>query len=491
MKLANFKFVLLFACSFLLVTSCTDLAVEEVDSIINEDESGAFSGDPTELLASSYKDLGAITDQANIYSLFQHTSDEMIPPTRGTDWGDNGIWRTLHQHTWDATHQFVQNTWNQLNERAFRTNQILASNPSTEQEAEAKFMRAFFTYQIMDLFGQVPKRGVNEGVDVNPTVRTRSEAFADVIQDLEDAIPNLISDPSNTTRATKGAAYALLARMYLNKGVYTGTNAFDAADMNKVIEYCDLVTAEGYGIETDYFTTFSTNATNSVIFASAEGSPQNRYFMTLHYDQNPSGWNGFTTLAEFYDSFEETDVRRGIAPTPDGSDFSGLGRGFLLGDQVNDNGDPVLNSRQGNVQLSFTRDIKIAGARTDEGIRVVKYHPSDQGNYILLRYADVWLMKAEAIMRGGTSSDDALTMVNTLRQARGASALGSLDEAAMLAERGRELYWEGIRRTDQVRFGTFTSTWAEKTNTEAHRVLFPIPQQALDSNPNLSQNDGY
>ena len=215
--------------------------------------------------------------------------------------------------------------------------------------------------------------------------------------------------------------------------------------------------------------------------------------MTLHYDQNPSGWNGFTTLAEFYNSFEDGDERKGIAPTPDGTNFSGLGRGFLAGDQVNDNGDPVLNSRQGNVQLSFSSDVKIAGAKTDEGIRVIKYHPSDAGNYILLRYADVWLMKAEAVMRGGTNpgGTSALDMVNTLRTARGASSLASLDEATMLAERGRELYWEGIRRTDQVRFGTFTSTWHDKDNTEDHRVLFPIPQQALDSNPNLSQNTGY
>ena len=277
-KFGNFKLIYLFACGLFLVTSCTDLAVEEVDSIINEDASGTFSGDPTELLASSYKDLGAMTDQANIYSLFQHTSDEMIPPTRGTDWGDNGIWRTLHQHTWDATHAWVLNSWNQLNERAFRTNQILASSPSAAQEAEAKFLRAYYTYQVMDLFGQVPERGVNEGVDVNPTVKSRADAFAGVIADLEAALPNLSSDVTNTTQATKGAAYALLARMYLNKGVYTGTNAFDAADMNKVIEYADLVTAEGYGLESSYYTTFSTNAANSVIFTSAEGSPQNRWF---------------------------------------------------------------------------------------------------------------------------------------------------------------------------------------------------------------------
>ncbi|MGB0862343.1 MAG: RagB/SusD family nutrient uptake outer membrane protein [Saprospiraceae bacterium] len=497
MRLKYFNFTLLFACSIFMFSACTDLAVEEVDSIISENEDGTFSGDPTELLSSAYKDLSTFINQDGVYSLFQHTSDEMIPPTRGTDWGDNGIWRTLHQHTWDATHAYVLSSWNILNERAFKCNQILASNPSASEKAQAKFLRAFYTYQILDLYGKVPFRGVNEGVDVDPVVKTRAEALTDVIKDLNDAIPDLPSDVTNSTTATKGAAYALLARLYLNKPVYTASNpagpyTFDAADMNKVIEYADLVTAEGYGLDTDYFNTFASSpANNPIIFASAEGTPQNRWYMTLHYDQNPSGWNGFTTLAEFYNSFEAGDARLGEAATPDGSGFSGIGTGFLKGEQKNDDGDVIANSRQGGIPLAFTEAIKLSGAQTDEGIRVIKYHPADAGNYIFLRYADVWLMKAEAIMRGGSSSDDALSMVNTLRTARGASTLTALDEAAMLSERGRELYWEGNRRTDQVRFGQFSSTWGEKTNTDSYRVLFPIPQQAMDSNPNLTQNEGY
>ena len=99
-------------------------------------------------------------------------------------------------------------------------------------------------------------------------------------------------------------------------------------------------------------------------------------------------------------------------------------------------------------------------------------------------------MKAEALFRSGEDAM-ALTMINDLRTARGASALGALTERDILDERGRELYWEGIRRTDQIRFGAFTDTWSEKTSTDGIRVLFPIPQQALDSNPNLTQNPGY
>ena len=129
----------------------------------------------------------------------------------------------------------------------------------------------------------------------------------------------------------------------------------------------------------------------------------------------------------------------------------------------------------------------------------MKYHPFDlDGNpgnaeypkYILFRLGDVVTMKAEAQLRSGNAGAALLT-VNDLRAKRSATALGSLDLAAMLDERGREMYWEGGRRTDQVRFGTFDDTWSYKTVTDASRVLFPIPQQALDSNPNLKQNSGY
>ncbi len=482
---------------------CTDLEVDEQESIITETATGEFTGDANELLATVYNRLGTLTDQANTYSLFQHTSDEMIPPTRGVDWGDNGVWRLLHSHDWDPTHQYVVNTWNIMNERAFLCNQVLAADapaPDAQQTAEAKFLRAFYTWHVMDLYGQVPFREVNEGIDVDPRVLSRAEAFDFIVRDLEEALPGLPEigpSPTNIT-ASKAAANAMLARLYLNKGVYLAdvneqgnlNPTFDQADMARVIEYADAVAANGYALEENYFDVFSINAQNEIIFTSKEGTPQNRYYMTLHYDQNPSGWNGFATLADFYAKFEDSDVRKGVPANPNGSEFSGLARGFLIGPQLNDNGEVIINSRN-NTTLEFTPPVPLNGADTEAGIRAIKYHPEDDGNYILLRYADVFLMKAEAMLRSGDAAG-ALAMVNELRASRGATPLASLDEATMLDERGRELYWEGIRRVDQVRFGTFTSgTWEFKENTDPYRVLFPIPQQALDSNPNLVQNPGY
>src|SRR5690606_9858519 len=138
-----------------LAVGCTNLETNEVDSIIIETGDGVPMGNPEELLAALYNsDMGAFTDQANIYALFTHTTDEMIPPSSGTDCGDNGVWRHLHQHTWDPTHSYVLGTWNQLNERVFKCNQILGFNPTPEQAAQAKFLRAFFLWHVMDLFGK-------------------------------------------------------------------------------------------------------------------------------------------------------------------------------------------------------------------------------------------------------------------------------------------------------------------------------------------------
>lgn len=494
-KISQFFFVSA-GLGLAFLPACTNLEGNEVDSIIVESASGAFQGNPTELLESAYNDLGAFGDQANIYALLNHTSEQMIPPTRGVDWGDNGVWRTLHAHTWDPTHSYVQGAWNQLNERAYKCNQVLASSPSAEQEAEARFLRAFYMWHVMDLYGQVPIRQVTEGVDVDPKVYTRSEAFDFIMADLEAALPNLpTAGPAAQNRtASKAAANALIIRMYLNKAVYkatdpTGPYTFDAADMTKVVQAADAIIADGYALDPNYFDIFSVNS-NSEIILSANTDPQNRWMMTLHYSQNPSGWNGFTTLADFYDKFDANDQRIGNYPTPDGTEFSGIGRGFLIGQQYMDDGSVLVDSRS-KKDLQFTRDVPLSGAATEKGIRVIKYHPANKGDYIMMRFGEVLISKAEAIMRGGSSTETALDVVNEIRAARGADPLTAIDEAAMLDERHRELYWESMGRIDQVRFGTFDGTWVEKSVTEPFRVLFPIPQQALDSNPNLQQNAGY
>ena len=258
--------------------------------------------------------------------------------------------------------------------------------------------------------------------------------------------------------------------------------------MDKVVSYVNAITADGYKLDTDYFNAFSKNANSETIFVSLEGTPQNRWFMTLHYNQNPSGWNGFTTLADFYDKFEKDDPRIGKPAKGDGTEFSGIGYGFLIGKQIDDKGKDLVDTRTQKV-LSFTRDVPLAGAATDKGIRAIKYHPATAGKYILMRYAEALMMRAEAQLRGGDAAG-ALVTVNSIRAARKGKALASINTDGMFDEIGRELYWEGGKRTVEVRFGKFT-TGVGADNKEAYTVLFPIPAIALVSNPNLKQNTGY
>jgi starch-binding outer membrane protein, SusD/RagB family len=488
-NLINSKLLLSGLVALSLATSCTKLETTEKDSQIIKSSGGFVPVDPTKYLASAYNKLDAYTDQANIYALGQHPSAELIPPTRGVDWGDNGVWRTLDAHTWDPTHSMVLGTWNILNERAYNMNELLASKPSPVQAAEAKFLRAFHTHHVLDFWGQVPIRQVTEGVTENPKVMDKAAAFAFIVKDLEEALPDLPkTGPGVNGAASKAAANFLLAKMYLNKHIYTGTGKADAGDMDKVVKYCDAITADGYGLEDKYFDNFTAAASKELIFVSNAGDPQNRYFMTLHYNQNPSGWNGFTTLADFYAKFDPKDQRTGIPAKKDGSKFSGIGKGFLIGKQYKDDGSPLIDERS-TIQLDFLPKVQLAGANTAMGIRVIKYHPADKNKYILMRNGAAQMMKAEAQHRGGKAAD-AVATINALRAKRGMGAVASLTDDAVFDEWGRETYWEGGARTNEIRFGKFlTGTGSQKQ--DAGTALYPIPASAIASNPNLRQNTGY
>jgi starch-binding outer membrane protein, SusD/RagB family len=506
-KMRRIMVALVCSCTWV---ACTDLETNEVDSkVVITDASGATNIDPVAALEGSYNALGAFTDQAGIYALIEHTSDELIPPTRGVDWSDNGVWRSLYTHTWDPSHSFINNSWNTLNQNAYNTQFVLEAGGVTDQQvAEAKFLRAFNRYYVIDFWGVLPDRKTSEGVTVNPKVLTRAEGFAAVEKDLTDALsdlPSIVAGSVPQPVASKAAAHAMLSRLYLNKAVYMaaaaeGPYTFDPADMSKVIENASAVMADGYALNDNYFDNFKgTGPSTEVILTSKQGSPQNRVYMTLHYNQNPSGWNGFATLSDFYAKFDASDERRGI-PAGEipglsfGEQYSGIGLGFLAGQQKNDEGEDLTDTRTG-LPLQFTPEVPLSGAATHKGIRVMKYHPAFYDKYILLRFGEVYLNMVEAKVRGGShasSPSTALQDINALRAIRGAAPLSSVSLDDVLDERGRELYWEGLRRIDLIRFGRFNDAWNEKgPNTDAFRVLYSIPQLAIDTNPNLKQNPGY
>jgi hypothetical protein len=494
--------------SALVFGACTDLEVKETDSIVTAPE-GDFKGvDAAGNLTAAYNALALQNTQENLYALSEATTDELFIPTRGTDWGDNGVWRDLAKHTWNSSHQFNLNTWNFLNSTVYGTNQILhpATTKTPLQEAEAKFIRAYFMFWILDLWRQVPFRNADEGPEVNPTILGPQEAFDFIVGDLEAALPVLPSVKSGEIdkqiKASQAAANMMLAKLYLNKSVYLSAPV-NNADMDKVIGYITAIEADGYKLQKGFFEIFSPSADSETILYS-NGKYDSRIWGSLHYNQGREtdnkngGWNGFVTPAEFYSKFEgPADVnpvggtqeeRRGYVPD------ESLGIGFLIGTQGGPGGPVKARSGQ---NLVFTKNVtSLTGQPDYSGIRLLKYHPtinmpgSNANHLMLLRYSDALLMKAEALFRKGSAAE-ALTLVNSLRTIRGASALGSLTEDAILDERGRELYIEGWRRNDMVRFGKFAAQFVFVEDASPDRNVFPIPDVALGSNPNLKQNAGY
>jgi hypothetical protein len=503
----------------LFASSCTKLEPElgGNESIAPPKQDGAPTP-PT--ISSVYGSLNQLISQENWYALNEHTTDELLGPTRGTDWDDFGTWRRLHLHTWAGDHNQINNVWNGLNGALFQT--TLAAELLTGQaQAEGKFLRSYFRFLMIDAFGQLQTRPATAAASSIPNVIPRSQAIDTIILELESAVAGLPAyTGSNRHLATKEAAWALLAKLYLNKAVYKadptkpeGPYTFAAADMNKVIQYANNVAANAnLSVETNYWDNFVwTNNTSSSenIFVRRNSDGINVVWATCmggHYNQAPSGWNGFTTLSDFYDSFEDADVRKSTTLagfTDQVGTKAGFNVGQVKGPQGQRIGNPLVDLKdRSNNPLIFTRNVSIFFNGEASGIRTNKFplNPStinDGGwssanDFTFLRLSDVRLMKAEAILRGGTDAETALGIVNDIRSKRSATALASVTLTSLLAERGRELYLEGWRRNDMVRYGVFTKPVQERpTESAGYKVIFPIPNIALSSNPNLKQNFGY
>jgi len=508
--MTNFlKLTLILAVSFFALFGCAnldeelkeDLTAEEAKIVLEE------STDVDALLAVVYDNFKSpMQDQARLFSLQQHTTDETMGPTRGPDWDDNGIWRVLHNHSWDADHLFMKDTFNELLRAVFNSTQVLAFNASDSQIAEAKFLRAFAMFHVNDLWGQVPFREPGENLLQAPNVLQEKDAIDFIISEVEAGMSALPT--GSIHKANPDAARALLAKAYLNRGVY-GSRAnpqFDAGDMAKVIQYCDeIINSGNYSLASNFYDNFrpdNNTASPELIFAhdniggNNSGNVRARWHCGMHYNQNPSGWNGFCTISDFYDKFDDNDIRKSYTD-PDLQAKSGLTLGFLEGQQFDADGN-ALQDRKGN-PLAFTREVSLVETGDNleiTGVRVVKWTPDFDGgdhadnDFTYYRYADILLMKAEALMRTGDNAG-ALALVNELRSARGNAELSALSEEALLDERGFELYWENQRRTDLIRFGKFLDAWTEKPASGAERLVFPIPNEALAANPNLTQNPGY
>jgi starch-binding outer membrane protein, SusD/RagB family len=504
MKNNNIIKSILFTSALLLGISCTNLDEEILDGYNSDLRSGG-TVNSTSLLQSAYEDLRNFQEMGQMFTMDEMSADGLVGPTRGGDWDDNAKWRQFHVHSWGSDNSEIIYAWNNLLGSVHKCNLVAWNSTDPEQVKQARFLRAFNYYKVIDLFGQAPYRERGSNIEDNPKSWSRPEATAFVIKELEDIISSLpprVADQPNIVNSDAG--HFLLAKLYLNKAVFNAANpagpyTFDPADMNKVVQHVDAINSS---LTSDYWDNFAptNNTSPELLFVSknvlgTSGNIQSRWRMSMHYNQTPSGWNGFASLAEYYNRFDATDKRRNKTSP---AIIANLGNpiGFQQGQMYAPGGTTALKDRNG-APLFYTSQVKmITGGETLEtaGIRTQKYEPDMQNlgapanDYVLMRYSDALLMKAEAIVRG--ASGDATAIMTQITNRAGITALAATLDNIYL-ERGRELWYEGWRRNDMIRFGKFLAPRELKPYTSNSKyVLYPLPADAL-FNPNFKQNPGY
>jgi len=324
---------IIFLITALVLTSCTKLDEKVLDEVL-----GGNAQNPAGALAAAYDRLGdgTFVDHGAVFSLQEYTTDEAILATRGSDWGDGGKWRSMHEFTWASDNPIVTDNWNMLTNGITRS--LTAIKQVTESSipqrtlflAEAKGLLAFYTYTTLDLFGQAPYR---DPMDENAPLEMKQAAteIDKLILQVEAIIPDLATLGQQSThngRFTKEAAYGLLANMYLNRAVFKDRYATSfnfneksvntpETDMDKVISYTSLLTNSGkFNLLSNYFDNFAIKNSGGaeLIFVVTQkidyihnGSNSFAY-VCVERNQKPSPLNRGTNAAcispEFYASWD-------------------------------------------------------------------------------------------------------------------------------------------------------------------------------------------
>jgi hypothetical protein len=471
--------------------SCTNLE-ETIYDQIPESEFPENEAQAALKVIPTYKELADLIDDAGWWFWAQEvSSDEIVFPTRLTDWDDGGKWRVLHTHEWSNNIDAVNSMWSHLYDGVTEANRAIdelegLNDPVTV--AKLKTLRAFYYYLLIDNYGDVPLVTSFLTAEAQPEKEDRAAIYNFILNDLLNAT-QFLSERVNNFAVSKGMAYTLIAKLYLNAEIYTGTPQWKNAE-----NFCDsLIDLGVYSLEGEALAPFVTDNDASIenIFTipfDKENLQGFRLHMrTLHYLSNQTygmlagPWNGFGAVEDHYNTFTDNDDRKA---------------GFIVGQQYTAAGAPLFDETAGspliinpeipalNMDGSYSfEQIRMSGARVGK-YQIAKGTDENLSNdFPLFRYADVLLMKAEAMIRQGKNGDDFVNMV------RNRAGLGNWSNATLdmiLAERGREMFCEGHRRQDLIRFGKFNDAWWEKPASSADRNIFPIPQWAIDANPNLA-----
>ncbi|MBW4358997.1 RagB/SusD family nutrient uptake outer membrane protein [Flavobacterium taihuense] len=497
MKIKNI--VLIGSLSLLSFASCTNLDENVYDKYPAQTFYGSAEGADVALagvyaqIGGNWGGVGYAGADNGWYDLNCMSSDEQVIPHRNTgDWQLD--FAQLYKHEWLPTSALVNNTWSWLYKSIFNANlaidQLENSKADASKIAEAKVLRAFFYYLLIDDYGDVPFYTKNDiTVDKIPQA-SRKVVYDFIVKELNDNIELLSGTKGGNYygRFNKWAGYTLLAKVYLNAGVYTGTPKW-----TECLAVCSKLNEAGFSLHSGsanassplgnkYYELFGDvlpdDETILAIYTTVDVVSRNIFTVRSLSGSNAyalfgyNGWNGTIVPKDYYLKYTDTDIRK---------------KQFLVGEQA------------GGVNYSATvTSLDNPGAGPQEGVRNTKFYPAGLNNgggasndFPIFRYADVMLMTAECNVRLGNAAA-AKPLVDAVRQRSGLTALAADPTLIdIYNERGLELNWEGHRRQDMIRFGTFLLPNEFRGASQPYRKLFPIPTAALDANPGLKQNPGY
>jgi len=528
---------ILIAAILLPGLSCTKL--DESDYLFDKvtgDQIGKTDLEVSSLVGAAYSNLAGVGGNNHYIPLNEVTTDEMIVPTRGPDWGDGGHWVRLKEHKYVATDPLPSNGWNFCYTGVTTCNRLIATlttigTPTAlDYIPELKVLRAVYYYWLMDWYGNVPLS--IDFADVTPPANaTRKQVYDFIESELVTNGPLTIKPTSIPDVATYGrvnyyVAQACLAKLYLNAEVYGAGPQWD-----KAIAACNEIINSGiYSLSGTYVENFSQNNQGSkesilaIPFDHIKFTGFNLPMMTLSYlnqqtyNISEQPWNGFATTTEFYNSYIDPAQNPGpqgtvvgvdpLGTPKTGTDDKRMRANFVVGPQFSSSGARLIDEGADATDpdgkpFTFTPYINELqpGAWRQSGARIGKWQfysgmtNSLDNDFAIFRYADILLTKAEATARKNANWNDpaVLAVVNQIRtQHGGVDPFATLTAATFLAERGREMFAEAWRRQDMIRFGTFNNaTQFHAPDADTHVNIFPIPDAQINANKNLKQNPGY
>ncbi len=502
-KISILKFSVLIA---FILGSCTNLD-EEIFGSLSPDNYYQTEEEALSSVAGVYQKVSDVVSIGAAWRPSVLGTDEFWVPARTNGgWYDGGIWIEYSTHNVSTSNVLNSRAWTSIFGMIGAANAVIQSleeSPNSDNLkgliAETRGLRAFAYFYALDFWGNVPIF-TDARVDPNnlPSTNTRSDVYDFVVTEMLAAAQDLpsvteVSRKEYYPRFTKEAIYTALATVYLNAEVYSGT-----AHWNDVIDMCNnVISSNAYSLEDHVVNCFlSTNEENCLENISAfsidpnKNAGSNQFILYTNHSLDKKKYNlsfgpadGYSTGDEAVNRYEDFDDRKTL---------------IEYGPQYYLNGDPLTYDDGTHLVIIPIQNIRAAG--NDEGYHVLKYSPigttwsgyNADNDFVLNRYSDILLMKAEALLRNNSAAQ-ALPLVNEVRKRSNASTLASVSLNDIENERAREFIWEGTRRRDMIRFGSyFSDTWAFKTTvTPREKGLYPIPAEQITANPNLDQNPGY